>query len=125
MSTDLHGGSMNGAMKDMLNVMSTFTAMGMSIPAVIKASTWSPAQVIKREELGHLSVGAIADVAILNMRQGDFGIWDRMGYKIKAKQKFECEMTIKGGSIVYDVNGIATPIVLTGRTQNTSPSSRH
>ncbi|MCW3111409.1 MAG: amidohydrolase, partial [Segetibacter sp.] len=112
MSTDLHTGSMNGAMKDMLNVMSTFVAMGMDIPAVIKASTWSPAQVIKREELGNLSVGAIADIAILNMRQGDFGIWDRMGYKVKAKQKFECEMTIKGGKIVYDLNGIANPVVV-------------
>lgn len=112
MSTDLHTGSMNGAMKDMLNVMSTFVAMGMDIPAVITASTWKPAQVIKREELGNLSVGAIADIAILNMRQGDFGIWDRMGYKINAKQKFECEMTIKGGRIVYDLNGIATPVVV-------------
>src|SRR5205085_8461135 len=114
-STDLHTGSMNAAMKDMLNVMSTFVALGMEIPAVIKASTWTPAQVIKREELGNLSVGAIADIAILNMRQGDFGIWDRMGYKIKAKQKFECEMTIKGGRIVYDLNGIATPVVVVNK----------
>jgi dihydroorotase len=99
-------------MKDMLNVMSTFVALGMDIPAVIKAGTWAPAQAIKREELGNLSVGAIADIAVLNMREGDFGVWDRMGYKVKAKQRFECEMTIKGGKIVYDFNGIATPAVL-------------
>jgi dihydroorotase len=110
-STDLHTGSMNAAMKDMLNVMSTFVALGMEIPAVIKASTWTPAQVIKREELGNLSVGSGADIAILNMRKGDFGIWDRVGYKVKAKQKFECEMTIRDGKIVYDLNGIANPIV--------------
>lgn len=113
MSTDLHAGSMNAAMKDMLNVMSTFVALGMDIPAVIKAATWSPAQAIKREELGNLSVGAVADIAVLDMRQGNFGLWDRMGYKVNAKQKFECQMTIKGGKIVYDLNGIATPIVLT------------
>lgn len=111
-STDLHTGSMNGAMKDMLNVMSTFAAMGMDIKAIIAASTWKPAQVIKREELGNLSVGAPADVAILSMRKGDFGIWDRVGYKIKANEKFECQMTIRNGRIVYDLNGIATPIVL-------------
>ena len=110
-STDLHTGSMNAAMKDMLHVMSTFVAMGMSVPAVIKASTWAPAQAIKREELGQLSVGADADIAILNMRQGDFGFWDRAGYNLKAKQKFECEMTIRNGVIVYDLNGIANPIV--------------
>jgi dihydroorotase len=112
-STDLHTGSMNAAMKDMLNVMSTFVAMGMDIPAVIKASTWAPAQAIKREELGNLSVGSVADVAVLNMRKGNFGIWDRMGYKLKANQKFECEMTIRDGKIVYDLNGIATPVVVT------------
>ncbi len=111
-STDLHTGSMNGAMKDMLNVMSTFLALGMNVQDVIKAGTWAPAQAIKREELGHLSVGAVADVAILQMRQGDFGLWDRAGYKLNAQQKFECQMTIRGGAIVYDLNGIATPVVV-------------
>ncbi|MEJ7767714.1 MAG: amidohydrolase/deacetylase family metallohydrolase [Chitinophagaceae bacterium] len=114
-STDLHTGSMNGAMKDILNVMSTFVAMGMKVSEVIKATTWSAAQVIKREELGNLSVGSVADIAILNLRQGDFGFWDRMGYKLKGKQKFECEMTIKDGRIVYDLNGIATPVIVTSR----------
>jgi dihydroorotase len=87
MSTDLHTGSMNGAMKDMLNVMSTFVAMGMDIPAVIKAGTWTPAQAIKREELGNLSVGSVADVAILNVLDGNFGFWDRMGYKLKGNKR--------------------------------------
>jgi dihydroorotase len=113
MSTDLHTGSMNGSMKDMLHVMSTFLAMGMSVPDVIKASTWAPAQAIKREELGHLSVGAVADIAIFTMRQGEFGFWDRAGYNLKSKQKLECELTIRNGVIVYDLNGIADPVVLT------------
>ncbi|MFC5412070.1 amidohydrolase/deacetylase family metallohydrolase [Larkinella bovis] len=111
-STDLHTGSMNGSMKDILSVMSKFVAMGMPVADVIKASTWTPAQVIKREILGHLSVGAIADVAILNQREGNFGFYDKTGYRVDAKKKFECEMTIKGGKIVYDLNGIANPIVL-------------
>lgn len=109
-STDLHTGSMNASMKDQLAVMSKFLVMGMELPAVIKASTWNSAQAIKRPELGHLSVGAVADVAILNMREGDFGFYDKTGYKIEGKKKFECEMTIKEGKIVYDLNGIANPI---------------
>lgn len=106
-STDLHTGSMNGSMKDMLSIMSKFVAMGMDVPSVIKASTWTPAQVIRRENLGHLSVGAIADVALFTMREGNFGFYDKTGYKMMGKQKFECEMTIKGGKIVYDLNGIS------------------
>lgn len=109
-STDLHTGSMNASMKNMLDVMSKFMLMGMNLPEVIKASTWKPAQVIKREDLGHLSVGAIADLAILNIREGNFGFYDKTGYKVPGNKKFECEMTIKGGKIVYDLNGIANPI---------------
>lgn len=106
-STDLHTGSMNAAMKNMLNVMTTFMAMGMELPHVISASTWEPAQVIQRTELGHLSEGAIADLAILNIREGDFGVWDRSGQKIATNQRLECEMTIKDGQIMYDFNGLA------------------
>ena len=109
-STDLHTGSMNGSMKDILSIMSKFVGMGMDVPSVIKASTWTPAQVIKRENLGHLSEGAIADVAILSMRQGTFGFYDKTGYKVMGKQKFECEITIKGGKVVYDLNGISLPL---------------
>jgi dihydroorotase len=111
-STDLHTGSMNTSMKDQLGVMSKFLLMGMDLNAVIKASTWTPAQVIKHEELGNLSEGAIADIALLNLRQGSFGFYDKTGYKVEGKQKFECEMTIKGGKVVYDLNGIANPIVV-------------
>ena len=110
-STDQHTGSMNAAMKDQLSVMSKFLVMGMDLPAVIKASTWNPAVVIKREELGSLSVGSEADVTILNVRDGKFGFWDYTGYKIEGNKKLECEMTIRAGRIVYDLNGIASPVV--------------
>jgi dihydroorotase len=111
-STDLHTGSMNNAMKDMLNVMSIFMTMGMEVPAIIKASTWAPAQTIKREELGNLSVGSVADVAILGIREGNFGFFDRIGHKETGTKKFECQATIRNGKMVYDLNGITTPILL-------------
>jgi len=109
-STDLHISSMKGSMKDMLLVMSKFLKIGMNLQEVINASTWAPAKAIKRQELGHLSVGAIADVAILNMRKGNFGFYDMAGYKMESDEKLECEMTIFGGKIVYDLNGIVNPL---------------
>ncbi|RYG54195.1 MAG: amidohydrolase/deacetylase family metallohydrolase [Chitinophagaceae bacterium] len=111
-STDLHIGSMNAAMKDQLNCMTKFLLLGMKLQDVIKASTWTPAQVIKHEELGHLSVGAIADVTVLNLRPGKYGLFDYKGQKVEGDKKFECELTIKDGKIVYDLNAIATPVVL-------------
>jgi dihydroorotase len=109
-STDLHVGSMNDAMKDMLTCMTKFLAMGMSLHDVIQASTSNPAQEIKREDLGNLSVGADADLAILNIREGKFGLYDYTGYKMETNKKLECELTIRAGKIVYDLNGIASPI---------------
>ena len=109
MGTDIHMGSINSGMKDQLNVLSTFMAMGMSVAEVVSRSTWAPARAIKHEELGDLSVGSIADVAILSVRQGNFGFRDTAkSLKGGGKQKLECEMTIKGGRIVYDLNAIAT-----------------
>jgi dihydroorotase len=113
-STDLHIGSMNGAMKDMLATMSKFLAMGMNLKSVINASTWKPAQIINRQELGSLSVGSDADIALLNIRKGKFGLFDYTGYKIETDKKLECEMTLRAGKIVYDLNGIATPVTLNG-----------
>jgi len=110
-STDIHTGSMNAAMKDLLNVMSKFMAIGMKTEEVIQAATWNPAREIKHEELGNLSAGGIADIAILSVREGAFGFYDYTGYKITGRQKLECEMTIKGGRIVYDLNGIASPVI--------------
>ena len=109
-STDLHTGSMNAAMKDELSVLSKFLVMGMDLKSVITAATWNPAKQIKREDLGHLSVGAEADIAILNIREGKFGFFDYTGYKIEGTRKFECEMTIKAGRIVYDLNGLGMPV---------------
>ena len=79
---------------------------------VIKASTWSPAKAIQREELGHLSVGAEADITVLNIRKGSFGFYDKTGYRVTGDRKFECEMTVRGGKVVYDLNGLAQPVYL-------------
>lgn len=106
-STDLYRASRNAGMKDMANVMSKFLAMGLSVQDVIVRSTWNPANVIKRPDLGHLSVGAEADISVFNVRQGDFGFLDSRGVTFKGKQKFEAELTVRSGRIVWDLNGIA------------------
>jgi dihydroorotase len=109
-STDLHTGSMNSGMKDILNVMSKFLNLGMTLPDVVKANTSRAAAVIKRPDLGTLSVGSEADIAVLNLRSGTFGFLDISGGRFVGKQKLECELTIKGGQVVWDLNGISRPM---------------
>jgi dihydroorotase len=106
-STDLHTQSMNGGMKGLANVISKFLAMGMSLQDAITRSTWNPANVINRKELGNLSPGADADVAVFNLRKGDFGFIDVRNVQYKGKQKLEAELTIRAGKVVWDLNGIA------------------
>ena len=106
-STDLHTGSMNRGMKDLLNVMSKFLNIGLNLNEVVSATTWDAAKVIKRNDLGNLSIGSVADLTILNLRSGEFGFVDTKDKKIKGHKKLECELTIKDGKIVYDLNGIS------------------
>jgi len=108
-STDLHADSMNGGMKDLCNVMSKFLNMGMALQDVIVRTTVNPANAIKRPEFGNLSVGAEADVAVLNLRKGDFGFLDIRKMKLKGTQKLEAELTVRAGKIVWDLNGISAP----------------
>ncbi|MEC8636302.1 MAG: amidohydrolase family protein, partial [Bacteroidota bacterium] len=107
-STDLHTGSMNGGMKNINNVMSKFLNMGLSIQELIAATTSRPAKYIKRNDLGNLSVGGLADITLLKIREGNFGFIDTKGKRMRGNQKIECELTIKGGRVVYDLNGIAS-----------------
>jgi len=106
-STDLHVHSMNAGMKNMLNVMSKFLALGMSLEDVVARSTWNPAREIHREELGHLSVGAPADIVVLRLITGEFGFLDARGTRLKGSQKLVAELTIRAGHVVWDLNGLA------------------
>ena len=105
-STDLHIGSMNGAMGTMLTTLSKFLNMGMTLDDVILRATWNPARQIKREDLGHLSVGAPADVAVLRLAKGAYGFFDVNGARMQGTEKLECELTTRDGKIVWDLNGM-------------------
>ena len=103
-STDLHTGSMNGAMMDMVTTMSKLLVLGVPLKEVIRESTDNPAKEIKHPELGHLSVGATADIAVLNLMTGQFGYADASNGRLEGTQRLICEMTFKDGKVVWDWN---------------------
>jgi dihydroorotase len=108
LSTDLHTGSMNAGMKDIVNLMSKFLALGMPLKDVVVRSTWNPAREIKLEQLGHLTVGAPADIAVLRLEKGQFGFLDQRGGRLAGTQRLGCELTMRDGAVVYDLNGLAS-----------------
>jgi dihydroorotase len=105
-STDLHTSSMNQGMKDMLNVMDKFLAQGLPLQSVVVRATWNPAKEIRHEELGNLSPGNPADIAVLRLENGKFGFVDMYGARLDGTQKLICEMTVREGKVVYDLNGL-------------------
>jgi len=108
-STDFHMGNVNGPVLSMLTTMSKCLCMGMPLPEVIYRSTVTPAREIGRPELGTLTIGAEADVAVLEHLTGDFGYVDCGKAKLIGHEKLECRLTIRAGQIVYDPEGLSVP----------------
>jgi dihydroorotase len=107
-STDLHTNSMNGGMKNMNNAMSDILGLGSPLADVIRMSTWAPAQEIKRPQLGNLDVGAEADIAVLRVEKGHFGLLDSAGARMTGTERIICELTLRKGQVAWDLNGLAS-----------------
>ena len=107
-STDLHINSMNAGMKDMTNIMSKLLNLGSPLAEVIRMSTWNPAREIKRPLMGNLDAGAEADIAVLRLERGTFGFVDSAGARMAGDKRIVCEMTLRAGKVVWDLNGRAS-----------------
>ncbi|HZO89431.1 MAG TPA: amidohydrolase/deacetylase family metallohydrolase [Chthonomonadaceae bacterium] len=108
-STDLHNGNVNGPVVDMLTTMSKLLNLGMPLQEVVFRSTVTPAREIGRPELGTLTVGAEADVAVLQLREGRFGFVDCGRARLTGSRKLECALTLRAGKVVYDPGGLSVP----------------
>ena len=104
-STDLHTG--NFTVLSMTQVMSKFLAMGVPLQDLIRRSTVNPAQEIHRPELGTLSVGKEADIAVLEQLSGPFSYIDCGFARMDGKGKLIARMTVRAGHIVYDPSGLS------------------
>lgn len=103
-STDLHVTSMNAGMMDMPTTMSKLLAIGMPLKEVFVRSTWAPAQAIGHPELGHLSVGAVADVTVWRLAEGDWAFRDEKDGTVRSRQRLIPELTLKDGLVKWDLN---------------------
>ena len=105
LSTDLHTG--NYTILSMNNVMSKFLAMGVPLQDIIRRSTVNPAREIHRPELGTLSVGKEADIAVLDLLHGKFGYIDCGVARMDGDTKLVARMTVRAGRILYDPSGLS------------------
>jgi dihydroorotase len=108
-STDLHTRNVHGVVIDMVTTMNKILNIGVPLQEVIYRSTVTPANEIGHPELGNLSVGAEADVAVFKLHQGDFGYMDCGRAKLRGDKKLECMLTVRAGEIVFDPNAMSVP----------------
>lgn len=108
-STDLHTGNIHGVVVDMQTTMSKLLNIGMPLAEVIYRSTVTPAREIGHPELGHLTVGAEADLAIFRLWRGEFSFVDCGYAKLHGDQRLECMFTLRAGAVVYDPSGLSMP----------------
>jgi dihydroorotase len=106
-STDLHSRSMIGPAQSMTNVMSKFLAMGLSLEDVIRCSTVNPARQIRRPDLGALSPGSEADIAVLEKLEGEYSYADNGNARMSGRVKLIARMTLRAGNIVFDPSGLS------------------
>jgi dihydroorotase len=108
-STDLHINNMHGVVIDMQTTMNKILNIGMPLQEVIYRSTVTPAQEIGHPELGHLSVGAEADVAVFKLHTGEYSFVDCGKATMPGDKKLECALTLRAGQIVFDLGGLSMP----------------
>ena len=108
-STDLHKDSALLPNASMNNTMSKCLNIGMTLEDVVMRSTRNPARIIRRPELGTLSIGAEADIAVLELEYGEFGFVDSGYARMRGDRRLRCLLTVRAGQVVWDLNGLTRP----------------
>ena len=91
----------------MMDSMSKLLNMGMSVEQIIDRATANPARAIRRPDLGTLSGGAVADIALLEVQRGRFGFLDSSQAKLVGDKRLRCVLTVRNGAILWDSEGLA------------------
>lgn len=105
-STDLHRKNVNGPVVDLLSTMNKILNIGVPLERVIRMVTQRPADEIGRPDLGRLSVGLDADIAVLALEVGSYSFVDCGGYRLSANEQLECRMTFRSGEVIYNPRGL-------------------
>jgi dihydroorotase len=100
-SSDIHSGNVNGPVVDLPTTLSKFLLLGMPLDAVIRAATIAPAKAAKIPGApGTLAEGAVADVTILALQEGDFTFTDSARQTRSARRRLAHVVTIRSGEVV-------------------------
>jgi len=99
-SSDLHHYNVHGPVFDLATTLSKFLLLGMTLEQVIERATTNAARALSFPlGLGTLKEGAEADVALFDLREGNFEFVDAQRQKRTGHLKLFPAATVKSGSI--------------------------
>ncbi len=87
-----------GVVGSMTHTMGRFLALGFSLTEVVRMSTHNPAEVLgEAHDLGTLSEGTVADLAVLEVADGTWWFRDGEGAWLEGRQALRPILTFKSG----------------------------
>jgi dihydroorotase len=103
-STDLtFTSATRGPVWDLPTTMSKLLHFGMPLDEIVRRSTATPARIMGYEgTVGTLKPGANADIAVFELRDGNFELTDSDGDTVTAKRRLIAQMTLRDGRVCYE-----------------------
>ena len=99
--SDLHTYNTDGPVVDLVTTMSKFLHMGLSIKEVVQKTTVAPACALGLEsEHGVLRIGAVADITVLDVEEGEFELYDCEGASVTANRLLRAALILAKGRLV-------------------------
>lgn len=99
-STDIHQIAIQGPCFDMPITLSKFLNLGMTIEQVVACATVNAAKAIRRNDLGTLAIGSVADVATFRIDEGNFTFQDIHLNERKGDRLLVNTMTMIDGDVL-------------------------
>src|ERR1700676_5109144 len=98
--TDLGGLSYNGPVYDLVTELSKFLLLGLTVDQVIERVTIRPTRIYNfGADFGSLRPGSVADITVLEVREGSFLFTDSTGKKRTGRQKLQSAAAVRAGKL--------------------------
>src|SRR6266508_7013217 len=99
-STDLTVPGRLHTVHSMTEMMTRFLGLGFTLAQVVTMCTANPARAIgAADRLGNLAVGRQADISVLELREGDWVVYDVLGAALRVTQAVVPFVTVKRGQV--------------------------
>lgn len=96
LSSDLHAYNVDGPVFDLPTTLTKYLALGLSLEETLCRATRVPGRLLG-EDVGTLRVGARADIAVLRLESGRFGLGDSTGEVVDHHERLAVHATVLAG----------------------------